>query len=229
MHAFGKCGAPDQMRGVRAAFGLVYLEADDLAAIKIQDQVQVEPQPLDRGRQPRDIPAPHRAGAIGRVRRGQAPHRRSSTSSMARLPVLAKDAVEGRFAADVGSRISQHRHDARRRHVGKARLVGGGQDRIALLGAQRMCRRRAFDQRTPVADDQAFVGLPALQGAQLDASFLASRFEPCAGGVRLVDQGMTFRRSSSRIIRPRPRGRSPPFFFAVRAAPPPPPAPSPCA
>ena len=39
--ALGQGGAPRQMRGVFGAVGVMHLEADDLAAVKIEDQIQV--------------------------------------------------------------------------------------------------------------------------------------------------------------------------------------------
>ena len=47
--------------------GLVDLEADDLAAVQVQDQVQIEPTTDRRGRQVRHVPAkdlPRRGGHV---------------------------------------------------------------------------------------------------------------------------------------------------------------------
>jgi hypothetical protein len=54
---------------------------------------------------------------------------------MCGLPVLAQHAGEGGFAGDVHAFISQHGHDARRRHIGEARLVGYAQHLGTLGGA----------------------------------------------------------------------------------------------
>ena len=51
VHALGQGGALGQVRRVLGAVGLVHLEADDLAAVEIQDQVEVEPAALDLRRQ----------------------------------------------------------------------------------------------------------------------------------------------------------------------------------
>jgi hypothetical protein len=46
MHGFGERGAPGQMRGMIGAVGVVHFEADDLAAVEVEDQIQIEPTPL---------------------------------------------------------------------------------------------------------------------------------------------------------------------------------------
>ncbi len=44
-NAFSQRRAPHQVRGVIGIIGVVHFPADDLAAVQIQDQVQVEPAP----------------------------------------------------------------------------------------------------------------------------------------------------------------------------------------
>src|SRR4051795_8251777 len=44
--------------GMIGAVGLMHLEADDLAAEQIEDEVEIEPSPLHLGRQERHVPAP---------------------------------------------------------------------------------------------------------------------------------------------------------------------------
>src|SRR5215472_17501897 len=63
LDAFGECCAFGQMRGVLGTVGVMHLETDDLAAIEIEDQVQIVPTTLDLCRQERHIPAPDLAGA----------------------------------------------------------------------------------------------------------------------------------------------------------------------
>ena len=67
--ALGQGGAPRQMRGVFGAVGVMHLEADDLAAVKIEDQIQIEATSLDLCRQKRHVPAPDLARTCGNVRR----------------------------------------------------------------------------------------------------------------------------------------------------------------
>ena len=68
MHAFGQGGAPRQVCRMLGAVGVMHLEADDLATVEVDDQIQIKPHALHAGRQERDVPAPHRAGT-GRRRR----------------------------------------------------------------------------------------------------------------------------------------------------------------
>src|SRR5271165_1833277 len=58
---------PGQMGRVLGAVGIMHLEADDLAAVEVEDQVEIEPASLDLRRQERHIPAPDLAGAGGDV------------------------------------------------------------------------------------------------------------------------------------------------------------------
>ena len=68
MHTLGERRASSQMGCVLGAVGVMHLEADNLAAVEVQDQVQIEPSSLDLRRQERHIPAPDLAGAGGDVR-----------------------------------------------------------------------------------------------------------------------------------------------------------------
>ena len=106
---------------------------------------------------------------------------------VAALPLLAQHAGQAGFAAQVHALVGQHGHDARRWHVGEARLVGHAQQLRALGRAQGMCRYRAHRLRPAIARYQPFMSLPALQGAHVDAGDLASQVQPCAGSMRRVD------------------------------------------
>ena len=66
--ALGQRRAAHQVRGVIGVVGVVHLPADDLAAVQVQDQVQVEPPADHRGRQIGHVPAPHLARRRGDVR-----------------------------------------------------------------------------------------------------------------------------------------------------------------
>src|SRR4051794_32369568 len=68
MYALGQGGALGQMRRMLGAVGIVHLEADDLAAEEIQDQIQVEPASLHLRRQEGHVPAPDLPWGGGKVR-----------------------------------------------------------------------------------------------------------------------------------------------------------------
>jgi hypothetical protein len=68
MHTLGERGASGRMGGMLGTVGVMHLEADDLAAVEIQDQVEIEPSSLDPRRQEPHIPAPDLAGTGGDVR-----------------------------------------------------------------------------------------------------------------------------------------------------------------
>src|SRR3954453_6265370 len=68
MDALGQGGALGQVRGMLGAVAVVHLEADDFAAVEIQDEVQVEPAALHLRRQEGHVPAPDLPWAGGHVR-----------------------------------------------------------------------------------------------------------------------------------------------------------------
>jgi hypothetical protein len=107
------------------AVGVVHLEADDLAAVEVKDQVEIEPASLDLCRQECHIPTPHLGGAGGDVRGGR-PRRpwRLSPASAVHLTVLAQHTIEAGLAGDVDTLVRQRRDDPRRRCLGKAWFVG---------------------------------------------------------------------------------------------------------
>ena len=59
--------APGQMRSMFGGIRVMHLETHDLAAIQVEDQIQVEPTPLHLRRKERHIPAPDLARAGGDV------------------------------------------------------------------------------------------------------------------------------------------------------------------
>ena len=76
MHALGERRSPGQVSRVLGRVGVMHLEADDLAAVEVQDQVEIEPASLDLRRQKRDIPAPDVARGGPDTRGGRARPRR---------------------------------------------------------------------------------------------------------------------------------------------------------
>ena len=55
MHSLGERRSPGQVSSVLGTVCIMYLEADDLAAVEVEDQVEVEPASLDLRRQERQI------------------------------------------------------------------------------------------------------------------------------------------------------------------------------
>lgn len=113
---FGQCGPANQMGSVFGRIGLMHFPADDLAAVEIEDQIQVKPASGHGGGQVGHVPAPHLARCRGDVGgRWSGGRRRLGAAPVGRLPGVAQKAVEGRFAGQIDPLVSQHRHDARRR------------------------------------------------------------------------------------------------------------------
>src|SRR3954454_7104832 len=63
--ALGPDRLAHEIGGVLGAFALVDLPADDLAAVEVEDQVEVEDPAPDRAGHPGDVPAPDLAGTAG--------------------------------------------------------------------------------------------------------------------------------------------------------------------
>jgi|GEM_PF-4636752 len=130
------------------------LEADDLAAEQIQDDVQIPPLAEHGTGQVIHIPAKRlaRAGCDMRARR-TSPLRCLRRSPMTDLPVGAQNATEAGFAGDIDAFVCQHRHDARGREL---RCVGGQilqRQRSVLLLDECLHQARAVGLQT-VADSQ---------------------------------------------------------------------------
>lgn len=185
--ALGQRRAAHQVHGMVGVVTVVDLGAHDLAAVQVQDQVQVEPAAHHVGRQVRHVPAPDLAGCRGDVSGGRTRGLgRLGTATPGALPVGFEYAGHAGLAAQVHAFVGQHGHDARRRHRGKARLVGHGQQRSAFIWAQRMAGCGTHRLRPAIACQSALwarLGLPALQRAHIDASDLAGRLQPRTVGV----------------------------------------------
>jgi hypothetical protein len=108
-------------------------------------------------------------------------------TAVRRLSLVAQHAGEGGLAGQVHAVVGQHGHDARRRHGREARLVGHAHELSTLGVAQGMAGLRAHRLRPAIARREAVVGLPALQGAHVDAGDLAGHVQPCSGGMRNAD------------------------------------------
>src|ERR1700674_4499670 len=183
MHTLGEGCASGQMGRMLGAVGVVHLEADDLAAVEVQDQVEVEPASLDLCWKERYIPAPDLGRAGGNVR-GRWARRpwRLSPSPAVHLTMLAQHAMEAGLAGNVDPLIGQRRDDPCRRRLGEARFVGDLEDPGPFGLAQRVRWDRALSVRPPITRLQTVTGLPAPQRAGVDAGQGTRRGEP--GAVR---------------------------------------------
>ncbi len=95
-----------------AAFRFIDLPADDLAAVDVHEQVQIEVDPHDRCRQIRYVPAEQLAGCRCRqCMRLVARFRRLFGATVLELVLRFQHAIEGRLRGDVLPLIDQPRHD----------------------------------------------------------------------------------------------------------------------
>lgn len=188
MDAFGQCGALEQGDSVVSLIAGMNFPADDHPAVEVHDQVQVEPLPLHLGWQVSHVPAPHLAGGRGDVR-SRRPGRlwRPATAPMGVLAVGTQHALEARFAGDIDAFVGQRRHDTGRRLVGKAWLIGNGQNPGSFLLGQRVGGYGSRGGRTPVTNRQAAVRLSTLESAHADADHLTGRAQTGTGGMRGLD------------------------------------------
>src|ERR1700710_2802859 len=102
MHSLGEGRSPSEVSSVLGTVSVMHLEADDLTAVKVEDQVEVEPASLDLRRQERHVPAPDVAGTSGDVRRWWARRtRRLGPSAAAHLAMGAQHTMETGLTGDV--------------------------------------------------------------------------------------------------------------------------------
>src|ERR1700760_3720256 len=106
MPALSERRAPGQMSSMLGTVSVMHLEADDLAAVKVQDQVEVEPASLDLRRQERHVPAPDVAGTAGHVRgRSARRPRRLGPSPAVHLAMRAQHPMEAGLTGDVDTLV----------------------------------------------------------------------------------------------------------------------------
>src|SRR4051794_10826632 len=110
--ALGPDCAAHEFGGQLGALALVDLPADDLAAVDVEDQVEVEEPAPDRAGHPGDVPIPHLAGAAGAVAgRRLATRRRLGPAAMVLLPCGPQDAGEAGFRSEVAALVREAGHD----------------------------------------------------------------------------------------------------------------------
>src|ERR1700674_1372377 len=147
----------------------MHLEADDLAAVEVQDQVEVEPASLDLRRQERHVPAPDVAGTGGDVRgRWARRPRRPGPSPAVHVTMRAQHTMEAGLTGDVDTLVGQCWDNPRRRRLGEARFVGHRDDPRPFGLAQSVRWDRARSVRPTIALPQTITGLPAPQRAGVD-------------------------------------------------------------
>lgn len=189
MDALGQGRSPGQMGCVFGAVGRMHLEADDLAAVEVEDQIQVEPLPLHERRQERHVPAPDFARASGDVCAGwTAGARRPGSATAVHLAVFAQDPMEAGFTRDVDALVGQRRHDPRGRHFGEAGFVRHSHDRCAFRLGQRMRGPGVGDVRPAVVARRAVRGSPPLDGAGIDARQGAGWFQTGTRSLGFMDR-----------------------------------------
>ena len=142
---------------------VMHLKADDLAAVEVQDQVEVEPASLDLRRQERHVPAPDVARTAGNVRGRWARRPRwLSPSPAVHLTMRAQHAMEAGLTGNVDTLVGQCRDNPRRRRrLGEARLIGNLDDPGPFGLAQSVRWDRAISLRPPITLLQTITGLPA--------------------------------------------------------------------
>jgi hypothetical protein len=147
------------------------LVADDLAAVDIQDHVQVPPSAHNSGGQVCNVPAEHLAWACRHMRAWRTSGlRRLGTSTVLGLPSIPQHSAEAGLASDVDALVRQRWHDASRRQLGEARFVSDLQDLAPFVLAQRVRRGGPQGLRASISAVQPIASLPALQRAHVESS-----------------------------------------------------------
>src|SRR3954462_14213860 len=106
--ALGPDCTAHELGGMFGAFACMDLPADDLAAVDVEDQVEVEEPAPDRAGHPGDVPAPDLAGTTGAVAGWRlATHGRLGPAAMVLLLFGPQDAVETGFRGEIAAPIGE--------------------------------------------------------------------------------------------------------------------------
>src|SRR3954452_804319 len=177
-----------EIGGQLGSFALVDLPADDLAAVDVEDQVEMEEPAPDRAGHPGDVPTPDLAGAAGAVAGWRsATRRRLGPAAMVLPTVGSQDAVEAGFRGEVAALVREAGHDLAGRQALEGLAVAGVQHGLAFLLRQLVARCRPRSRRAAVLW-RAVPGSPAPTGALVEPEFSAGLGATRAGRVGLVDQ-----------------------------------------
>src|SRR5450830_882009 len=159
-----------------------------LRLYRSRHQVQMKPAPHHSGGQIGHVPAPdltHGAGNVGRgwsYRLG-----RFGASTVSGLPLCPQHTGETGLAGQVHALVSQHGHDARRRHGTEARFVGHAQQLFSLGLAQGMAGCWAHRLRPAIALNKTLACFPALQRAFINTGDATGQSQPGTSVVSSVD------------------------------------------
>src|SRR4051794_27829794 len=186
--ALGPDRLAHEIGGQLGALALVDLPADDLAAVDVEDQVEVEEPAPDRAGHPGDVPAPDLAGTAGAVAgRRWATRWRLGPAAMVLLPVGSQDAVEAGFRSEVAALVCEAGHDLAGRQALEGLAVAGVQHGPAFRLRQRVARCRPRRRRAAVLW-RAVPGAPAPTGALVEPEFSTGLGATRAGRGSLLDQ-----------------------------------------
>ena len=149
-NAFCQTGLVDQSCGQITGFTLVDLPGNDLAAVKIQDQVKIIEPSTGRTRQPGDAPAPDLIGAGGTVGARGLALWFLATASVVVLICFSQYTVEGGLRGQVAPLTGQCGYDLARWQAVEHRAVADGQDHFPFLGTEFVGWDRALSAGTAI-------------------------------------------------------------------------------
>jgi len=168
------------------------LPSDDLAAVQVHDQVEIEIQALHRGAQVGDIPAPELIGGGGHQLRGARVGRHFGFAPVSQLFLLAQDPVKARLRGQIAALVGEFGHNLVGRQMGELRCIGGRQDLGPLRLGEFVRRHPTLRRRfTPIGFHPSALS-PALHGSGRKIENLAGFGQACAGSTTLTEQGDHF-------------------------------------
>ncbi len=143
---FAQHGALNDMGAVDHVFRFKDFVAHNLAAVDIDDQIQIEKLATNLCGQIRHIPTPHSVRMVRTMAAGwPLVPRRCLSTAPALFSRRMQNAVEARFRGQIPLLIIQQpRHDLRRWQACELRLVADIQHRLTLFLGQRMGRGRSY-------------------------------------------------------------------------------------
>src|SRR4051794_27630956 len=186
--ALGPDRLTHEIGGQLGSFALVDLPADDLAAVDVEDQVEVEEHAPDWAGHPGDVPTPDLARAAGAVAgRRVGTRRRLGPATMGLLTLGPQDAVEAGFRGEIAALVCEAGHNLAGRQALEGLAVAGVQHGLAFLLRQLVARCRSRRRRAAILRC-AVPGSPTTIGALVNPEFCAGLGVTSARRLGLVDQ-----------------------------------------
>jgi hypothetical protein len=196
--AFLEGDAGDEGGGEVRRLALVDLEAHDLAAVDVHDEIQEEELAADDGGQVGDVPAPDLVGPGGDMLLGPRDGW-PGAFAMGELLFVVQHAIDGRHGRHALAAHDEPRDDLLGREILKFRRVGDPEDRRPFVVGELVDRGGAW---TVAAIFAALLRPPTLLGTPIETDDRAGLCPARSGGDRLLHVLQDFLPLDGRVSSP---------------------------